>query len=197
MGLPETPRRCSASSPRSITTATPWAGSRKLDMNCDGRAGAASVRVREDEARADVKNSEERLVATRTEWEESSARFEALRCAVGARVEDLKRQLAEAVEAVKMGEGALARARSTLSAAGEARAVARERAASASDAVRQRGEERALAVVRWQQFVATGLLAATIPGNRAAGHECVVDHRSRAYAGAARRAGSVGSQRRR
>jgi uncharacterized protein (TIGR02680 family) len=120
-------------------------------------------RLREDEARADVRNNEDRLTSARTEWEEASARLEALRHAVGAKVDDLKRQLAQAAEALHICDGALAQARKASSAAGEARAVATEKAASARDLLQRSGEMRSQAVIKWQQFVATGLLAAAIP----------------------------------
>jgi uncharacterized protein (TIGR02680 family) len=120
-------------------------------------------RMRENEAREDLTNSKERVAAARTECDETSARFEALRNAVGAKVDDLKRQLGASIDAEKACEAALARARSALSSAGEQRAVAKEKARSAAELLQQRSEARALAVVRWQQFVAAGLLAAAAP----------------------------------
>lgn len=121
-------------------------------------------RDREIEARTDVTNSEERLAATRIEWEEASARYDALLGSVGAKVEDLKRQLTTAGQAVETCDVAVAQANSELRAAGEARAVAGQKAASAADVLQQRNEIRALSVAKWQQFVATGLLVAAIPG---------------------------------
>jgi hypothetical protein len=120
-------------------------------------------RLRENEARADVTNNEERLACARTEWEEASARLEALRHAVGAKVDDLKQQLAQAAGALHICDGTLAQARKAASAAGEARAVATEKVTSARDLLDRTGETRALAVGKWQQFVATGLFAAAIP----------------------------------
>jgi uncharacterized protein (TIGR02680 family) len=120
-------------------------------------------RARENEARTDVETSNERLLAARTQWEQACAQFEALRDAVGASVEELKRQLAAARQAVEACESALQQARSALNAAGEARAVASEKAASASEVLQQCGDARALAVAKWQQFAGTGLLAAAIP----------------------------------
>lgn len=120
-------------------------------------------RVREDEAREDFRRNEERLAVARTESEEASARLEALRDTVGAKVEELQRQLADARIAVETGENALKLATKILSAAGEARAVAGEKADSANAILQQRGELRAQAVSRWQQFVTTGLLSAALP----------------------------------
>jgi uncharacterized protein (TIGR02680 family) len=120
-------------------------------------------RLREDAAREDLRHDEERFGVARAESEEASARFEALRRSVGAKVEELKRQIAAAQQAVTIGETTWENARTALSAAGEARAVAAEKAASASAALQASGEARAEAVAKWQQFVATGLLAAAIP----------------------------------
>jgi uncharacterized protein (TIGR02680 family) len=120
-------------------------------------------RVREDEARADLTNSKERLVSAQAERDESSARFEALRDTVGAKVDDLKRQLVEAGDAVKTWEATLKRASAALTSAGEVRAVAGEKAKSTTENLKERGEARALAVIEWQRFVIAGLLAAAIP----------------------------------
>jgi uncharacterized protein (TIGR02680 family) len=120
-------------------------------------------RMREDETREDLTNSKERLATARGDCDETSARFEAMRDAVGAKVDDLKRQVAAAIDAVKACEAVLTGARSALSRAGEHRAVAEEKAKSATELLQQRSEARALAVVRWQQFVAAGLLAAATP----------------------------------
>ncbi|BBF92159.1 hypothetical protein BLTE_08440 [Blastochloris tepida] len=120
-------------------------------------------RLREDEARADLEMNEERLGIARTESEEASARFETLRNAIGAKVDDLMRQMAKATEAAKTSESALDDARTAQNTAREARAVAGEQARSATEALQQKSEARGLAVVRWQQFAGTGLLAAAIP----------------------------------
>jgi chromosome segregation ATPase len=69
-------------------------------------------RDRESEARDDLKKRQEHLAAARIEAEEASARLEVLRDTVGAKVEELQRQLADADAAVQASEGALKRARS-------------------------------------------------------------------------------------
>jgi uncharacterized protein (TIGR02680 family) len=120
-------------------------------------------RVREGEAREDLSKNEERHSAARTESEEALAQLEALRGTVGAKVEELQRQLADARIGVEEGEGTLKRDREALRAAGEARAVAQEKAISANTLLEQRSEQRAQAVARWQQFVATGLFSAALP----------------------------------
>jgi uncharacterized protein (TIGR02680 family) len=120
-------------------------------------------RVREEEARGDFTRSEERLAVACTESEEASARLEALRDTVGAKVEELQRQLAGARIAVETGENTLKLTSKALSAGGETRAVAREKVDSANLMLQQRGELRAQAVSKWQQFVATGLISAALP----------------------------------
>lgn len=120
-------------------------------------------RGRETEAQTDLKSNAERLVVARTEWIEASARFETLLSSIGAKVEDLKQQLTEAGDALKACENKLAQARTDLSGAGEARAVASVKATSANDIMQQHGEARVQAIVRWQKFAGTGLLAAAMP----------------------------------
>ncbi len=120
-------------------------------------------RIREGEAQEDVEASQERFGIARAESEEAAARLETLRSAVGAKVGDLMLKLAETAKAAETSETALEDARADLQAAAEVRAVAREQASSASAALQQRSEARALAVARWQQFAATGLLAAAVP----------------------------------
>lgn len=120
-------------------------------------------RAREDEARNDLKKAEGQFAAVRIESEEASARFEALRDAVGAKVEELQRRLADARLAVESGEGAFKLAGGALRGAGETRAILGQQAATANATWQERGDARARAVSRLQQFVATGLLSAALP----------------------------------
>jgi len=119
--------------------------------------------IRESEVQGDLKKSGEQLAAARIEAAEASARFEVLRKSVGARVEELRRRLAEARLAVEVGEDEVKRASSTLRQAGEARAVANEQATTANAILQQSNEARAGAVLKFQQFAATGLLLAALP----------------------------------
>jgi uncharacterized protein (TIGR02680 family) len=120
--------------------------------------------LRETEAHADRQQREEHHAACRTEAEAAAARWTVLREAVGAKVEELHRRLDDAARAVRAGEHALAATTATLSETGEARAVAAERATGAESALQQRAEARAQAVSRLQDFAATGLLSAALPG---------------------------------
>ncbi|MGA2291813.1 TIGR02680 family protein, partial [Bradyrhizobium sp.] len=123
----------------------------------------ARQRHRESEARSDLGKLEEQLATARIEAEETSARLRVLLESVGAKVEELKRQLADSRAAVDACEDALKRARGVLGNSGEARAIAREQMTAANAAFEQRGEVRAETISKFQLFAATGLLAAALP----------------------------------
>ena len=118
---------------------------------------------RETEVRADLQQRDERFAASRVEAEEAQARLQVLRDAVGAKVGELQQQLAVARAAVTAGEKSVKAIVEALRQAGEARAVADERAAAADAELQQRSDARAQGVARLQQFVATGLLSAALP----------------------------------
>lgn len=120
-------------------------------------------RVRESQALDDLKNQEEQLATARIEAEEASARLTVLRETVGAKVEELLRQLAEARVAVEADEAELKQAGTALRESGEARAVAGEQASTANAIFQQRSDDRAEGVTRLQRFAATGLLSAALP----------------------------------
>jgi len=120
-------------------------------------------RDRESEARDDLQNRQEHLAAARIEAEEASARLEVLRQSVGAKVDELQRQLADAAAAVKASDGDLERARKLLAKSGEARAIAGEQAATANTVFAQRSDARGEAIARFQHFAATGLLLVALP----------------------------------
>jgi uncharacterized protein (TIGR02680 family) len=120
-------------------------------------------RVRESEARETAAAHESQLAIARIEAEEAAVRFDVLRKAIGAKVEELRRQLNEARAASDAAEVALDSAEEALKNAGETRAVAHERVTTATGVFEQRSEARSEAISRFQQFTATGLLAAAIP----------------------------------
>ncbi|MDX8535792.1 TIGR02680 family protein [Mesorhizobium sp. VK25A] len=120
-------------------------------------------RIREDEARGDMRQREEDLAAARIEAEDAFARFDVLRDAVGAKVEELQRQLSDARIAVESGETASKLANEVLRDKGEARAVASQQVETANVNLLQRGEARAQAILKLQQFADTGLLSAALP----------------------------------
>lgn len=118
---------------------------------------------REAEAQADVQQREEQFAASRIEAEEARARLQVLREAVGAKVGELQQQLTQARGDLIAGERALKAANEALHQAGVARGAAAGTAAAAELELQQRSDARAQAVVRLQQFTATGLLAAALP----------------------------------
>lgn len=120
-------------------------------------------RARESEARDDLMRYKEQQVAASTEAVEASVRLKVLREAVGAKVEELQRQLADAGAAVEASDKASKLAREALSKSGEARAVASQQASTANDTLNQRSDMRAQAVSKFQQFAAIGLLSAALP----------------------------------
>lgn len=120
-------------------------------------------RSRESEARDDQKKLEQQLSLARIEAEEALARLTVLRESVGAKVEGLQRQLADASSAVEASDAAWKSATKTLRSSGEARAIAGEQAATASATFDQRSDARAYSVSKFQQFAASGLLSAALP----------------------------------
>jgi uncharacterized protein (TIGR02680 family) len=120
-------------------------------------------RDREREARSDAQQREEELAATRIEAEDASARLDVLRETVGAKVEELQRQLTDARRMVETGDTALKFAGEVWRKAGEARAIAGQQAETANVVLQQRGEARAQAISRLWRFAGTGLLSAALP----------------------------------
>ena len=119
--------------------------------------------VREREARDDLKGREEQHATARIEAEEALAGLKVLRETVGARVEELQRQIADARVAVDASDRALERARQALKQSGEGRAIAGEQAKTANAVFEQRADARTEAVARLQRFAATGLLSIALP----------------------------------
>lgn len=107
--------------------------------------------------------SQERLATARNEAEQAAARLEALSEAVGAKVEELQRKLADARFAVEATEAAVKQADNALRRSGEARAIATERAASAEATLQERTAVRMQTASRLQLFASTGLLSSALP----------------------------------
>ncbi|MGX7871560.1 TIGR02680 family protein [Mesorhizobium sp. ORM6] len=119
--------------------------------------------ARENETRGDFQQREQEFAAARVEAEGALARLEVLRDMVGAKVEELQRQLADARVTVETGEAALKLAGDVLRKAGETRAVAGQQAETANNVLHERGEARGQAISKLQQFAGTGLLSAALP----------------------------------
>ncbi len=120
--------------------------------------------TREAEALGQLQEREERLAASRIEAEEAQARFEVLRDTVGAQVDGLRQQLADARKAVGEGEVAQRAAADARRLAGEARARACARDEATESVLAQRTETRAHAVRRLQHFAQSSLLSSALPG---------------------------------
>lgn len=118
---------------------------------------------REAEALAQLQEREERLAASLIEAEEAQARFEVLRETVGAQVDDLRRQLAQARQAVQAADAAQRAATEARRLAGEARARTSAKSESAEITLAQRTTARATAVARLQHFADSSLLSSALP----------------------------------
>lgn len=127
-------------------------------------ADLLAQRSREADARSQWQLREESLAAARIEADEAQARFDVLRETVGAQVETLLRQLADAREAVRAADAALRTAIEARQAAGEARARASARAEIAENALDERSRQRAAAVERLRHFTRSSLLHSAVPG---------------------------------
>ena len=118
---------------------------------------------REAEVLAQVQEREERLAASHIEAEEAQARFEVLRETVGAQVDGLRQQLAEARRAVQTAETAQRSATEARRLAGESRARASAKDEATESTLSQRSEARATAVARLQHFADSSLLSSALP----------------------------------
>jgi uncharacterized protein (TIGR02680 family) len=118
---------------------------------------------REREARQQYQDALEQLETCRLEAEEARERYEVLRGAIGAKVEELRQQLVDARNAVTDGEAAEKARAEALRQAGEARAVALTQAETAEQALTQRTEDRSQAIAKLQRFAATTLLSSALP----------------------------------
>jgi uncharacterized protein (TIGR02680 family) len=127
-------------------------------------ADLLAQRSREADARSQWQLREELLTTARIEADEAQARFDVLRETVGAQVETLLRQLADAREAVRAADAALRTAIEARQAAGEARASASARAEIAEHALDERSRQRASAVERLRHFTRSSLLHSAVPG---------------------------------
>ena len=120
-------------------------------------------KLREAEVRHEVRSRSEELAAASIDAEEAQARYVVLRDTVGAKVDTLFRQLAEARDAVRVGQSAVDAAVEILRQSGEARAVAAMRAETTEEILAQRVEARERSVVRLQRFAESSLLSSALP----------------------------------
>jgi uncharacterized protein (TIGR02680 family) len=124
---------------------------------------AARQHQREAETRADHAGRLSEASETRRAAEEAAVRFDILLQSVGAKVEELQRQLADARRASDAHTAAVKQAMRALAEVRETRAVAAEQARAAEAAFGLRNDARKSVVEAFQRFVATGMLASAWP----------------------------------
>ena len=127
------------------------------------RPDLLSQEAREAAALAQLREREDRLALRRIEADEAQARFEVLRETIGAQVDDLRRQLATARQAVQAADAAQRSAIDTRRLAGENRARSSAKSEAAERALTDRSEARGTAVERLQRFAASSLLSSALP----------------------------------
>lgn len=126
-------------------------------------AGLTRQRVREEEAREALAQRQDMLENAEAQAEEAAARFDALREALGATVDDLRRSLTEARAAVDTLKLRQREALAALGSAGQTRAVAASRNEFVEAAWVEKNAARSDAVGALQRFASSGLLAAGWP----------------------------------
>lgn len=119
--------------------------------------------ARETEAREALTEREEGLVASLLEAEEAKARYAVLKESIGAQVETLLAQLAEASAAARSAEEDVERKRKLLVTAGESRAIAGAHAEAAESVLSERTTARGHAVERLQRFAESSLMTSALP----------------------------------
>lgn len=129
----------------------------------DALAEQAQQQAREQEAAADARHAAEQAAERATLAEQAHISWQTLLESVGAEVDAVRRRLAEARQAVQDGEAQLRQQHEQRRQAGEARARAEQRSQAAATRLDERGGARQQAIVQWQGFAATGLLAIALP----------------------------------
>ena len=120
-------------------------------------------RERESEMRRDQCEHAAQLADSRVEAEQAIVRLEVLQESVGSKVDALQQRVRAVQQAVHDGDTVLKAAAQEWRKSGEARAIAQEQAETRERQLLQSTDVRAQAVARFQQFAATGLLAAALP----------------------------------
>jgi uncharacterized protein (TIGR02680 family) len=118
---------------------------------------------REQEAQRDAERRIAQASERARQANEAKVRLETLRESVGAKVAELQQKLEAARVAVQLGEARVTETEGTARLAGEARAGAAQKVASANDLLQERAAARAQAVTRLQGFAATDLLSVALP----------------------------------
>ncbi len=120
-------------------------------------------REREDEARRDADGRRSELSERRSQAGEAKARFQTLLEAVGSKVEELQRRLAEARLAVNESEARFTQAIEARRVIGESRARCQQKVEDTAATLQERSGVRQQAIAALQAFARTGLLATALP----------------------------------
>ena len=117
----------------------------------------------EAEARSALAQREADLAMANDREETARARYTVLQESIGAKVETLRQQLAQASDNVRQAEGDVNAKEKEVLAAIEKRGNASSAKNRAEELLIQRTEGRALAIERLQRFAESGLLASALP----------------------------------
>jgi uncharacterized protein (TIGR02680 family) len=118
---------------------------------------------REAEARSTLAQLEEDLATANDRAETARARYAVLHESIGAKVETLRQQLAQAADNVRQADGDVNAKQEALMKAIEARGIAGSTANRAEEQLTQRTAARAQAIERLQRFTESSLLASALP----------------------------------
>lgn len=118
---------------------------------------------REAQTRLDVEEATEHRLSRQQLAEQAAIQLATLEECLGAQVEELQRQLAQARQAVTRQEQAERQHQQSLRQAAEQRARLEQLHETAESLLAERTRERQEAIGQWQRFAATGLLAMALP----------------------------------
>lgn len=124
---------------------------------------AARQRQRESETREDHAGRQSDLGETLQAAREAAARLDVLQRSIGAKVDEIRRQIESARQKRTACETARNQAADTLTKARMSRAVADEQEQTAASIFEKSSAARKAAVDTFQRFVATGMLASALP----------------------------------
>jgi uncharacterized protein (TIGR02680 family) len=125
--------------------------------------GFRQQQEREAEARGALAQRKEELAAATSRAETARARYAVLYESIGAKVETLRQQLAEAVEKVRQADADVNARQKAMINAIEARGIAGSTKDRAEEQLNHRTAVRSQAVERLQRFTESGLLASALP----------------------------------
>ncbi len=130
-----------------------------------GSAWPDSLQQQEREAEAGITfaQREEELTTANDRAETARSRFAVLHASIGAKVETLRQQLAQAAAAVKHADDDVENKQQRVTKTSEARGIADARAASAEQQLGESTAVRTQAIERLQRFAVSSLLSSALP----------------------------------